>query len=49
MQLLSKVNFATIQLNDYHWEDLIAGLRFVANQDDPMESKAALTLFSEII
>ena len=31
LQLLSKVNFERIQLNDYHWEDLIAGLRFVAN------------------
>ena len=49
MQLLSKVNFAAIELNDYNWEYLIAGLRFVANQDDHEESKAALTLFSEII
>ena len=49
MQLLNKVNFERIELNDYHWDDLITGLRFVANQDDQEESKAALTLFSEII
>ena len=49
LQLVRKVSFATIQMTDTHWQDLIQCLRFVANQSDQGESRDALSIFAEII
>ena len=49
LQLLRKVDFTKISLSEATLLDLIAGLRFVANQPDANESRDALNLFAEII
>ena len=49
LTFLQSVDFKAINMTQSTWEQLIAGLRFIANQSDSEESEKALNIFADII
>ena len=49
LTFLQSVDFKAINMTQSTWENLIAGLRFIANQSDIEESENALNIFADII
>ena len=49
LTFLQSVDFKAINMTQSTWEDLIAALRFMANQSDIEESEHALNIFADII
>ena len=49
LTFLQSVDFKAINMTQSTWEDLITGLRFIANQSDIEESENALNIFADII
>ena len=49
LTFLKSVDFKAINMTLSTWEDLITGLRFIANQSDIEESEYALNIFADII